>query len=402
VKAVFLSASGELGGAERVLLDLLAALRETRPAWELHLVAGADGALPRAAARLGVAVHPLPLPPSVARMGDARISAGAPRLSLLPGLLLAGPAALRWLRRLRALLRRIGPAVVHTNGFKVHVLGALALPPGARLVWHVHDYVGSRALMSRLLRRLAGRCAAAVCVSRSVAADVRAVCGPGLPVRVVLNAVDLGRFSPQGPALPLDALAGLPAAPAGTVRVGLVATMGVWKGHAVFLRAVARLPESAGVRAYIVGGAIYATEGSEVEVAGLRQLADELGISARVGFTGFVAEPAAAMRALDVVVHASTQPEPFGLVIAEAMACGRAVVASAAGGAAELMRDGVDALAVPPGDAAALAAAIARLAGDAALRARLGAAGREQAEREFDRTRLAAEVAEIYRGLAGG
>ena len=50
------------------------------------------------------------------------------------------------------------------------------------------------------------------------------------------------------------------------------------------------------------------------------------------------------MRALDVVVHASTQPEPFGLVIAEAMACGRAVVVSSGGGAAEIVTPGEDAL----------------------------------------------------------
>jgi glycosyltransferase involved in cell wall biosynthesis len=103
-----------------------------------------------------------------------------------------------------------------------------------------------------------------------------------------------------------------------------------------------------------------------------------------------------------VVVHASTQAEPFGLVIAEAMACGRAVVVSAAGGAAEIVRHGRDALTVPPGDAEALASAKARLAGDAGLRASLGRTARETAERDFDRARLAAEVAPVYRSLVGG
>jgi glycosyltransferase involved in cell wall biosynthesis len=83
------------------------------------------------------------------------------------------------------------------------------------------------------------------------------------------------------------------------------------------------------------------------------------------------------------------------------MACARPVVASAAGGAAEIVRDGVDALAVTPGDVAALAGAIRRLADDAALRAHLGAAGRARAERDFDRGRLAREVIPLYRSLAG-
>jgi glycosyltransferase involved in cell wall biosynthesis len=398
VKVAFLSASGQAGGAERVLLDLLASLGVAEPGWERHLVCPAEGPLSRAAAALGAHVHLLPFPPALARAGDA---GGGPRLALAASLAAAAPGALGWARRLRRLLGRIGPDVVHTNGFKVHVLGALALPRGARLVWHVHDYVGGRRVMSSLMRRLAGRCSAALAVSASVRDDLRAACGAGLRVHVVRNAVDLARFAPAGPRLPLHERAGMAPEPPGTVAVGLVATLGVWKGHAVFLDAVSRLPPEPPVRAYVVGGAIYGTAGSEVDVAALRRRAAELGIADRVGFTGFVDDPAAAMRALDAVVHASTQPEPFGLVIAEAMACARPVVVSAAGGAAELVDDGRDALAVPPGDAAALAGAIRRLAQDAGLRARLGAAGRAKAEREFDRARLAAEVAPVYRSLPG-
>ena len=102
------------------------------------------------------------------------------------------------------------------------------------------------------------------------------------------------------------------------------------------------------------------------------------------------------MRALDIVVHASTTPEPFGLVIAEAMACGRAVVTSGAGRSAELVRDGHDAVTHTPGDADGLAAAIEGLASDAALRARLGAAARETALQRFDARRLGDEFAAVY------
>jgi glycosyltransferase involved in cell wall biosynthesis len=234
--------------------------------------------------------------------------------------------------------------------------------------------------------------------SRSVAADVGEVCGGAVPVHPVYNAIDLSRFAPQGAALDLDGVAGLPPAPAGTVRVGLVATLGWWKGHETFLRAVSLLPPELTVRAYVVGGALYETEGSQLTAEGLRRMAAELGIADRVGFTGFVEEPAAAMRALDVVVHASTEPEPFGLVIVEALACGRALVASQAGGAAELFVPGQTALGHPPGDAPRLAEAIAALAADPELRARLGLAGRREMVRSFDRTRLAAELVPIYRG----
>ena len=108
------------------------------------------------------------------------------------------------------------------------------------------------------------------------------------------------------------------------------------------------------------------------------------------------------MRSLDIVVHASTQPEPFGMVIIEAMACGRAVIASQAGGAAELFVDGEDALAHPPGDATALARQIERLARDPELRSRIGAAGRETAARHFGSRRLAGELLGLYRNMIGG
>jgi glycosyltransferase involved in cell wall biosynthesis len=163
-----------------------------------------------------------------------------------------------------------------------------------------------------------------------------------------------------------------------------------------FLDAVARLPESVRVRAYVVGGALYQPEGSQQSVDQLRRRAAELGIADRVGFTGFVAHSEEALRALDVVVHASTAPEPFGLVIAEAMACERAVIASNAGGAREVFTPGVDALGHEPGNAAELAAAIETLARDAALRRRLAAAGHENAVRRFNRARLAGELAPVY------
>jgi glycosyltransferase involved in cell wall biosynthesis len=400
VRIAFLSASGQIGGAERVLLDLVASIGRAEPEWELHLVTAAGGPLNFAAARLEIPVHVHPFPAALARVGDAGSSAGGSRAGLLPSLLAAAPGTMRWTAVLRQTLKRIAPDVVHSHGFKVHVLGALALPRGVRLVWHVHDYVSGRRVMAGAMRRLAGRASAALAVSESVAADVRAACGPGLRVETVRNAIDLVRFAPDGERLELDAHASMPPAPPGTVRVGLVATMGLWKGHEVFLRAIAALGRDLPVRAYVVGGAIYGTAGSEVSVEGLRRLASELGIADRVGFTG-LGDAAAAMRALDVVVHASTQPEPFGLVIAEAMACARPVVVSAAGGAAEIVHEGRDALGFPPGNVDAMAEAIRRLVVDPGLRARMGAAGRETAERDFDRARLAAEVAPVYRSLVG-
>jgi glycosyltransferase involved in cell wall biosynthesis len=300
---------------------------------------------------------------------------------------------------LRKLLQQLNPDVIHTNGFKMHLLGALAKPKATPLVWHVHDYVQARPFMARLMKRYHKRCTIALANSNSVAVDLKAVCGNSLVVQTLYNGIDTDVFSPQGDQLNLDSLAGLPLASSGVIRIGMLATFARWKGHEVFLRALALLPPELDWRGYIVGDALYQTDGSQYSLAELRNVAAKLGIADRVGFTGFVDQPAAALRALDIVLHASTEPEPFGLVIVEAMACGRAVIASDAGGAAELFETGVNALGHTPGDAAQLAERITQLATDPDLRKRLGAAGGAYVEQHFNRTRLAKALVPIYESM---
>jgi glycosyltransferase involved in cell wall biosynthesis len=395
MRVVYLNPCGQMGGAEMSLIDLLSSMRLAEPGWDLGLVLGEDGPLVQRARGLGVGVTVVPFPKALARLGDS----GSGPAGALWSCLKAAAGTLGYVSRLRRTLSEMQPDVVHTNGFKMHVLGVWARPAAVPVIWHIRDYVSTRPLMKRLLRIHAGRCAAAIGNSVSVARDVQGVCGAHLETICIYNAIDLKRYSPSGEKIDLDSLAGLEPAPEGTVRIGLAATLAHWKGHAVFLRALAQLPKDLPYRAYIMGGAIYQTENSQRTLDEFRQLAATLEIADRVGFTGYVADTASAIRSLDILVHASTQPEPFGRVIAEGMACGRAVICSNAGGAAELFTDGQDALAHPPGDVAALAARIAELARDPEQRARLGRAGRATAERRFDLSRLASELISVYRRL---
>ena len=396
---VFLSPTGQTGGAEAALHDLLAGLRESHPSWSLRLIVASDGPLVARVKALGVPVDVLPFPVSLARLGDWGLGHGVWRRLAFVGRC-AGTAlqTLRYVRRLRGLLRTASPQVIHTNGLKMHVLGAWARPRASAVLWHLHDYAGRRPLAARLLTRSARHCSAIVANSSSVADDVRRVCGDAIAIYPVWNAVDLTRFSPDGPRADLDALAGL-APVEGALRIGLVATFARWKGHKTFLEALAMLPPSLSIRAYIIGGPVYETSGSQVSIEELRAHVSALGLESRVAFTGFVQDTAAAMRALDIVVHASTDPEPFGLVIAEAMACGKAVVASRAGGAVELTAPGVNSLAHAPGDARALARCIADLAGNPELRERLGQAALVTARQRYTRTRMAGQLTAIYESL---
>ena len=395
MRILYLNPCGQMGGAETSLLELLRSMRAAVPDWELWLVLGEDGPLAEKAARLGVRVRHAAFPRPLATKGDS-----APHsLRALGGLALSAGSALVYASRLTAVIAQINPDVIHTNGLKMHVLGAWTAPKGTPVVWHIHDYVGRRRLMGRILRRYSNRCAMAIVNSHSVEADLDAVL-PAVKKKVIYNAIDLDRFSPSGTRLDLDQACGLPVAPTGTVRVGLVATFARWKGHKVFLQALSLLPQ-ARVRGYIIGGPIYQTSGSQWSFEELQAEADRLGLAGRIGFTGILDDPAAAMRSLDVVVHASTQPEPFGMVIVEAMGCAKAVIVSRAGGALELIAEGRTAFGHTPGDGRALAAAIERMAADEDLRSRMGAAGRAEACARFDGRRLAGELISAYRASRG-
>lgn len=398
-RAGFLCPAAGLGGAERVLLLLLETwVREGRRPLPV-LVSFVDGPLLERARALGLAVHLIPLPDHLLALDEAALAA--------PGSFLrTGAAALGYVARLRRTLARLRLDVLHTNGLKAHLLGALACPRGTALTWHVHDYVGSRPVSRQGLRLLAWRTRGVVAVSEAQAADIRQVLGPRPAVRVVANAVDLQRFSPRGEVADLDRLSGLPALGPGGLRVGLIATYSHWKGHRIFLAACARVCRTLSggppVRIYVIGGPIYDTRAAQLSREVLLGQVDALGLSGQVGLVPFQPETAACYRALDVVVHASTEPEPFGLVVGEALACGRALVAARSAGALELFAPGEELLTTPPGDEAALAEAMIALWSDADSRARLGLAGRAAALRSLSPSRQLARLRAVWSGLGIG
>lgn len=399
MNVVHLASSGHIGGAEWVVLDILAGLRAARPDLKLSLIVPRGGPLAERAGALGVSTVVLEWKAPMERLGDA-FAGRRQFLSLALGVLRAVPSAALYLRDLRRVLRQRGADIVHAHGFKMQVLALWARPRRSRVVLHLHDYIGSRPVMSRLLRVLPMKRAAGVAISRSIAEDAGRILGTRIPIHVVHNGVDPDRWTDHGPVLDLDRLSRLEAPPSGTLRVGLVATMARWKGHETFLRALSMLPPDVPVRGYVIGGPIYRTERSEYSLEELADMARELGLDRRVGFTGLVDDPAAAMRALDIVIHASIRAEPFGRVIVEGMALARSVVTSAVGGAAELIVDGESALTYPAGDPAALAARITRLARDPHLRRSLGRNGTARVQALFGRTQMTRKIADLYDSLA--
>lgn len=161
----------------------------------------------------------------------------------------------------------------------------------------------------------------------------------------------------------------------------MVGNVRQWKGQHVAIEAITKLPSALreSVRLVFAGAAATGDTGYE---RGLRARVDEAGLGAQVSFLGHRDDVADLMAAADVVLHASVEPEPFGLVLIEGMALGRVVVASRFGGPSEIL-DATSGITFAPGDADELAAVLARQITEPAARAELGRQARSRAER-FD------------------
>lgn len=378
IRVVYLDHVAQLSGGELALLRLLPAMEEVHA----HVILAEDGPLVSRLLRAGISVEVLPMGERGRALRKARVGPGIPAASAIETLIYV----VRLARRLRAL----EPDVVHTNSLKAALYGGLAARLAHTLVlWHLRDRIDPDYLPRpavRLVRSMARH------VPHGVIANSRATLktlGPppsdDRPWTVVPSPVDIyrrtERASPQS----------------GPFRVGMVSRLAPWKGQHVFLQAFAQAFGGQGEKAsaILTGAALFGEECYEAE---LRELARRLGIGEQVEFHGHCDDVGSELALLDVFVHASVTPEPFGQVVVEAMAAGLAVVAAGAGGPAEIISDDVDGVLVPPGDVEALASVLLRLAGNPDLRTRLG----EQARRDLHRfgpEPVAAKVTEHYRTL---
>jgi glycosyltransferase involved in cell wall biosynthesis len=285
-----------------------------------------------------------------------------------------GEGGLRHLWRIRALLRRMRPDVLVTSNWgSIEWAIANLAPPRLRHL-HTEDGFGPDESAGQLPRRILAR---RLALRRSMVALPSAVLlrsareiwrlPPGRLCHIP-NGLDLRRFRPDGP------VAALPAPGRGPL-IGTVAALRPEKNLARLIRAAALLlREGTTLRLAILGNG--------PERPRLEALARELGIGGSVLFAGHVADPAAAYRGFDLFALSSdTEQMPFSVL--EAMATGLAVASTDVGDVRAMLAAG-NLPHLAPLEDAALAAALRPLLRDAALRARLGAANRAKAERDYD------------------
>jgi glycosyltransferase involved in cell wall biosynthesis len=375
-RVVFVDHVARLSGAEIALLRLLPALARDV---DVHVILGEQGPLVERLRASGISVEVLPLTPSVR---DLRKDTLQPK-HFDPFSAARVPP---YVFRLRRRIRQWRADLVHTNSLKAAVYGGLAgRLAGALVVWHIHDRIADDYLPGSAVQamRAVARLLPNVVIANSQ--TTLETVGPVRRGRVVYNSITPDAADRTTADLVRDQ----------RTMIGIVGRLAPWKGQHVFLDAFARASRDMDIRGRVIGSALFGEEAYERQ---LKEQAESLHLAHQVEFRGFRDDVWSELAELDVLVHCSVIPEPFGQVVLEGMAAGLAVVAADAGGPAELITHEVDGLLTAPGDAVALATALRRLEGDAELRARLGSAASRRSL-DFTPERAAEKVLTVYREI---
>jgi len=294
-------------------------------------------------------------------------------------------ADVRCVPALRRLIRKMSYDVVHFHTKRAHAL-ALWLPRGKRrpkyVVTRRMDYPEPPSWYTRFLynRRVDG----VVAISQAIENLLTSAGVDRQKIRCISSGIDPGKF----------AAVGLPGASGDDVFVvGCLAALEERKGHQTLLDAAALLKAGGFRIRYELAGNGPRRAELEAEVA-------RLGLADHIRFRGFVTDTAEYFAGVDLLAVPSLH-EGLGVAALEAMAAGRAVIATRVGGLAESVLDGVTGFLVPPRDAAALAGAIAKLARSRSLAQTMGKRGRERVGRHFSLESMASQNESYYYELVG-
>ena len=368
MKVLYIDLESRLLGAELSLLGLLDHLDRDRVKPEVLL--GQPGPLVDEIRQRDIPLHQLDLPQDLLRiprtLGLDALQKGLTSFKAIPAI-----------ATLTRAVRQIAPDLLHTNSMKAHVLGGVTgRLTGIPQVLHLRDIITGgpfRPLVRHIAEHWARRTAV---ISRAV--------GEAMAIgsaQVVYNGIRLSDY--EGPREP---------GPQPTV--GIVAQIARWKGQAEFIEAAARIhDERPEVHFQIIGKVAFA-ENEMTYFEEIQQRGQDLGLADVLSFEGHVSPIAPRLRTLDVLVHASIEPEPFGRVIVEAMASGTPVVAADAGGPTDIIEHQRTGWLVSPRDTQALAEAVLHLLDDRST----AVAAREAAQR-FSIERTADAVMAIYADL---
>lgn len=378
MRILFVNHTGANSGAENAMIRLLKAL----PAEHARAVAcPPNGPLKQRLQAMGFEQHDLPGTDASFALDPVE----TPR-SLL--------ALLRSARSLRRSARAYGTDVIHANSTRAGLIAVVARAMGGPpVVVQSHDHMPEGRLGELVRRVLARGAAVVVAVTDRTAAEFNKGLKKPVAERVYIS-IDHERFSTAVEAAPVRAELGL----TGDVPLLIqVAQITPWKGQDTAIRALAGVRECLDAHLLIVGEVAFASQRYDNDGfrASLIALAEELGVSHAVHFLGQRDDVPALMRACDLFMLPSWD-EPFGLVVAEAMAVGTPVLVTSKGGVCEYVRDGENGHLLDPHVPEQWVVAALALLPDPTLRASM-AADCVRTASGFTDERYAAGMLEVYR-----
>lgn len=335
-RLLFVNHTGALGGGELSLLDLAIAYRETS-----QVLLFDHGPFEQRLKDSGVTVTVMQAPEATL---SARSSGSFAALKALPGLWQMA----QWIKQVGQ-----GFEVVHTNSQKAFVAGAIARFLGSPpIVWHLRDILTADHFSSfnRFLAvTLANSQASRVLVnSNATGAAFVAAGGNKKRVNVLFNGISSAPFDAVSPSTRENLRLKL-GIPHGITLIGVFSRLSYWKGQHILLEAIRH---QSNVHALLVGDVLF---GENEYYENLKVLANAPELNGRVHWLGFRDDIPDLMKACDIIAHTSTSPEPFGRVIIEGQLSQRPVIATADGGAVELIQEGQTGCLVVPGDSNTLA-----------------------------------------------
>ena len=306
--------------------------------------------------------------------------------------------------RLARDIRRYEIQIVHAYGFYANVFAIPAARlAGARVIASIRDMGVYLSPNQQLAQRLICRFADRILVNANAIQDW--LIGQGYDARritVIPNGIDLDRFEQAPRTVSLRNELGIPH---NVPLIGVVGRVAKNKGIDDFLRAAAivagRFPQA---RFLVVGdsGTFFQQKGREFEDVRyreeLKRLGADLGVADRVVFTGFRGDVERVLAELTVSVQPSLS-EGLSNTLLESMAAGAPVVATRAGGAAEVVRHGENGILVPPGDPASLAAAVCQILEAPALANQLGQAARRSILENYSMSQVVDRTSLVYDSL---
>ena len=345
------------GGGELMVLHLMQKGRDLGVEWLIIFLQ--DGPMVAQVHALGVSVH-------IIRSGQLRQVH-----RYLPAVLKIARLARR--EKVKMLLGWMGHAQLYG--------GPAARIAGIPAVWYQLGISLDKNIFDRIATRLP---AVGILACSQAGADSQAQIAPQRPLRVVYPGAELERFDPRTLPTPAEARRRL-GLPKDGPLIGIVGRLQRWKGMHILVEAMPKVLETYPDAHCVVVGGDHAFEPDYP--AFLRERIDALHLKNTVTLAGLQSNVPEWMQAMDVIVHASDH-EPFGIVVIEAMALGKPVVAGNTAGPTEIITDGVHGLLTPYGDAPALAAAILRYLDEPEYARQTGAAARQRAQ-EFSTRRYA-------------